>query len=82
MKKCSTCQKIKGISEFPKRVIASDGLNSYCKTCRYEYQLDWKKRHPDYIIEYREKNRDKLKAQNRKRYVAKLIKRLETAGNV
>jgi len=37
IKTCYRCKKVKSLSEFHKQTTASDGLYSWCKECRREY---------------------------------------------
>ena len=34
MKTCKKCRMVKDISEYHKNKVTSDGLHTYCKTCR------------------------------------------------
>ena len=54
MKCCSKCNQNKPIIEFGKNKRNSDGLTVWCKTCRNEYQR-----------QYRKDNIDKVRKSNR-----------------
>lgn len=44
-KHCSRCGISKLLSEFQKRKDRSDGLSSWCKTCRRAYNKSWRQNH-------------------------------------
>jgi hypothetical protein len=74
MKQCLECGKTKETTQFSKRVISKDGLQSKCKQCNKkdnhkfrtelnpEYQTKWYSKYMDYWCEYMSKYRksDKL----------------------
>ena len=56
LKKCSTCDEFKDLSEFNKNKSKKDGLQQRCSKCRLEYRI---------------KNRDRINKNNRLRYIDK-----------
>jgi hypothetical protein len=64
MKTCSKCNEDKDISEFHKNKSSKDGLKSSCKICRNKDNIIRSKSESAIIKnkEYREVNREKLKA--------------------
>lgn len=52
LKKCTTCEEIKPVTEFRKKATGYQGLHSYCKPCYSRYYgytprpADWKPGHP------------------------------------
>lgn len=47
MKTCKKCKQEKGITEFSKDKKQRDGLDPWCKVCKYAYNSSWKKDNPD-----------------------------------
>ena len=43
MKTCTKCKEQKVPSDFPKKKEAKDGLHSWCKSCKYEDRLRYKR---------------------------------------
>jgi hypothetical protein len=72
MKNCLKCQESKPLSDFGRDVQKKDGLNAYCKLCIRKRNIDFRKNHPDYRREYyqnyREENREKLRAASLERF--------------
>lgn len=66
---CKKCQSLKDKSFFYKKSSSSDGLYSYCKSCKKEEDKNDRKKHIEKRLaksfEYRNKNRDKLREKNR-----------------
>lgn len=47
-KQCSKCRKYKPTSEFhPHRHCQSDELQYYCKQCKHDYMMEYRKEHKD-----------------------------------
>jgi hypothetical protein len=78
MKKCSRCLEVKELTEFNKRSISKDGLQSKCKACSKIYRLEnaehlqqykklYREAYPEYQKEYYKANYDRLK-EYRKQY--------------
>ena len=63
-KRCSSCEGTKPITAFGRQ-----GLDSWCRTCRREYQRRWMSLHRDEYNakhrEYYQMHRDELRAYNR-----------------
>jgi hypothetical protein len=63
-KSCSSCHTSKPLTAFGRR-----GLDSWCRTCRREYQRRWLAEHrEEYNAKHREyyqRNRDQLREYNR-----------------
>lgn len=51
MKKCSTCQIEKTLTEFYKDSKAKTGHSSRCKDCSREYHRQWSAKNPGYSTE-------------------------------
>lgn len=71
MKYCTNCCIIKNKEEFGRDKQKCDGLNQYCKACirvrsrsQRESNFDYGR---EYFPEYRNKNRERLREQGRKR---------------
>lgn len=75
-KTCSKCRK-----ELPNNSTyfgfdskGRDGLRSVCRVCRAEQTRKWKQRNPGSAkrsaAKYRERNREKIRAESRARYAA------------
>ena len=62
MKSCTKCGMTKSVNEFNKSRQNNDGLHSYCKSCKSEYQKKWRKVNRDararYQKEYYKENKD------------------------
>lgn len=54
-KKCSQCSEIKKLSEFSKDKSRKDGVDSYCKPCRYKRNRYWAEENKE---SYRESTRN------------------------
>ncbi len=70
MKTCARCGEEKPLSEFHKNKKAKDGLQSFCKECRNKaeresYRKKEKRDRSEYLKEYYEKNKEKIKARQR-----------------
>ena len=72
-KRCAFCKKIKVLSDFNKNRSAKDGFANMCKECRKLYRL----KNKDYIIQYRNQNKEKHKKQY-KEYYQKHTKDVQT----
>lgn len=63
-----------------------DGLRSVCRTCRAAQTREWKQRNPDSskrsAAKYRERHREKIRAEARARYAAQkaLLDKLNEAN--
>lgn len=55
-KECSSCHKVKPISEFNKDKNRSDYLSRYCKQCCNEYSKEWRKNNKNYHQEWSQAN--------------------------
>ena len=60
MKLCTRCNTTKPVEEFSKNISTKDGLQAYCKPCKYqidtEYRLNNKDKLNAYYRQYREEN--------------------------
>ena len=69
MKRCSKCQIVQDLVEFRKRVSASDGLDSWCKSCSKEKEKrrraskEYQDYMKDYLRDYYQKNKEKIEQQ-------------------
>ena len=67
MKTCKLCLIEKPIESFSSHLSTKDRKHSYCKACMKEYlrkhRVETKEKDAKYSKEYREKNKDKLKAK-------------------
>lgn len=78
MKKCTKCGEIKPATAeyFNRDRTKKDGVGSWCKECRSEYNREYnreyyqknKDRVLEYSSEYRQKNRDRLLERKREYY--------------
>ena len=59
-KKCTKCGEVKGLECFSKH--KRDGLQSWCKVCKREYQRENK----EYLKDYYRRNKERLKEYKRK----------------
>ena len=66
MKICSTCKVEKSVSEFGKRKVARDGLNSQCNSCRNKATILWRSKNKEHEKEYRIKNKESIKLRGEK----------------
>jgi hypothetical protein len=64
MKTCTRCKQDKSLDEFPKRAKSTDGLASWCKTCKSEYSARVYQTNEDYR-EKRRKTSENRRAANR-----------------
>ena len=69
-KKCYKCKETKPVSEFYKNKSKRDGWCDQCKSCEKEYlnKPETKELRRRIAKEYREKNRDKIRAYDRSLY--------------
>ena len=69
-KKCSRCNKIKGLDDFNKRKSSIDGYRSECKICHrkigLEYYYNNREKRKAYDRLYNEKNKDKKRSAREK----------------
>ena len=83
MKICTKCKIEKPDSEFYKNSSHKGGLNSWCKTCTIESQLEYKKHNIDKINEtkrkYRLENQKQIQESDRKFYQNNKEKRKENS---
>jgi hypothetical protein len=49
-KQCSSCNEIKSIDQFGTRVEAIDGFQIYCKECKYNYDIQYRKDNADHLL--------------------------------
>ena len=68
MKKCTKCNKIKALEDFPVRKEMKDGRHSHCKSCRSDY--DKRKYNPLQRKELYLKDHTKSKEERRQYYSA------------
>lgn len=62
MKKiCSICKKEKDISEFNKKTVSKDGLDTKCRDCQKAYDKSRKEIKKLYDKQYKQNNEDKIK---------------------
>lgn len=83
-KQCTKCKETKLFSEFRKHKNTKDRLTTYCKSCLYSGQQEWKEKNKkkvnDWWAEYREENRARLRQNAKKwRTVNKGKKNADTA---
>lgn len=67
-KKCTSCLKVKPISEFRKRSDRQFGVFSHCIECLKKEMKEYRDNNKDKIKEKREQNKDEINAKNRKYY--------------
>lgn len=65
LKRCSKCKSVQALSSFHKRTKSVDGLDPVCRSCRKEYNREFRERRPEYYSEWTEQNPEYL-AQWRK----------------
>jgi hypothetical protein len=72
-KTCTKCRKTKEVEQFYRKSGNRDGKDSWCRTCRKEYQRAWRAANLDTVREkersYRAENRGRI-SQNHRRYRA------------
>jgi len=68
MKKCIKCGELKSFSEFHKDNNRKDGLQSWCKECRKEYQENNKDHIKKRQKEYRKNNKEQIQKQQIESY--------------
>lgn len=83
-KQCTKCAETKLFTEFRKHNSTKDQLTTYCKTCLYAGQKEWKAKNKekvtDWWSEYRKENRLQLRQNAKKwREVNKGKKNADTA---
>lgn len=70
MKRCTTCNKFKNESSFPKSKTGKNGLLSKCRECVKEYKKNYRKQNADRIYlynrEYDKINKEKVQGYKRK----------------
>ena len=70
MKICSKCKIEKELSEFDKQKHGKLGLASQCKSCKQQYDKDFKEKYPERVRDrsrrYESKNKEKVKVKNRR----------------
>lgn len=76
-KHCGGCNQSKPVSQFGRRKLSGDGLQTQCKKCMTQAALDWRARHPEKKDEYREKGNE----CNRKRYATDPVRRQGVKDN-
>lgn len=54
-KRCVRCGEIKDKSEFYRKSSEPDGLGVYCKDCKREYMVEWRKNHKKNIKKHMRK---------------------------
>jgi hypothetical protein len=59
MKKCSKCDTVKPLNEFPRDKRNKDGLYTYCKMCSRAKSLAWKQANPERSREGQRQSRQK-----------------------
>ena len=52
MKTCTKCQETKELTEFHKHPDGKDGLSAQCKSCFYQYTVEWRKKNREYFNAY------------------------------
>lgn len=67
MKVCTKCKIEKELSEFHKRKSSKDGLRSWCKECRRQYNKENKEAIAEHKKQYCEKNKEAI-AEKKKQY--------------
>ena len=72
MKKCSKCGRELPLECFSKNKTKSDGLQSYCKECKKQYNTKYDAEHVEEIKQHKAKYRaehvEEIKQHNAKRY--------------
>ena len=63
-KKCTKCEKTKGLSEFSKDQNSRDGLSYRCRNCRAKHYQDNKESVKKQALEYRTANKERLAKKN------------------
>jgi hypothetical protein len=72
LKKCNKCGEEKSVVEFSKSSVTKDGLQSQCKDCKNQYNIQYRKENAEsvkqYGKEYRKYNAQFIKQYGRKYY--------------
>lgn len=80
-KLCNKCGILKNVSEFPKRAVNRDGLDTLCKECRNKVNLDYRERNISRVHEsrkiYYHKNVEKMRLEKMKYYQSHIDKKRE-----
>lgn len=66
LKQCTRCKVTRGLSEFNKRESSQDRLYPQCKTCTKELSAEYRKKNPDAMKEWRDKNKKHVKEYDKK----------------
>ena len=77
MKKCSKCEGLKSLDEFGKNKANKDSLRGKCKLCIAVQRKDYREANKDKIKAYREANKDNNKAW-REENKDKIAERMKT----
>lgn len=60
-KRCRHCGETKPRADFPVDRKVSDGLSSWCRSCKNEGARRWRAEHPDYSRNWHAKQKEEAK---------------------
>jgi hypothetical protein len=64
IKKCTTCQQEKEITEFSRKAEGRGGYASICRDCKRKYDIEYREKNKQKLIEKRLNNKEKIKEWN------------------
>jgi hypothetical protein len=82
-KVCTKCKVLKSVEEFHKKKSSKDGLTSWCRSCRNESNIEYRKENTEkgkeYSSKYRKENTEKEQKRHIKYYKENVEKIRETS---
>jgi hypothetical protein len=73
MKICTKCKCKKELTEFVKDNSVKSGIKSYCITCNYQMQKDWRAKNKDKVKQYNQRSRPKVALKKKEIQLSKQI---------
>jgi hypothetical protein len=80
-KKCTKCEEVKLLNEFPKRKLSKDGREGKCRQCTKKYHSLWRRGNPDKVKKAQKRSRQNCKLQ-RRIYNSEYAKRTRYAAQI
>lgn len=68
---CTRCKKEKSLTAFYKRGGSKRGLRSRCKKCEIKSKVEYRRKNPEWQIQWCKNNPDKIKEITKRTYVKK-----------